>query len=256
MAEAVWLRRQPVYVETVIRTDMERLWFCTQRPEQHEQWDLRFSSITYLPKEEDDPRQRFRYTTRIGFGLRISGCGATKGGIAGRGGERKSVLEFWSDQPLSLIRRGSGYWKYTPVPGGIRFVTKYRYETRFGLAGKLFDKLVFRPLIGWATAWSFDCLRIWLEYGIAPAVSVRNSLRFCVSVLSIGLFVGFQLGALLFKPELLNGIVVPAALNAALGGCFFAAWKSGRRRPRAANCLRSDSGAVTAARLRYEGGDR
>ncbi|WJH35478.1 DoxX-like family protein [Paenibacillus sp. CC-CFT747] len=38
------------------------------------------------------------------------------------------------------------------------------------------DRLLFRPLMGWATAWSFDCLRLWIERGIAPAVSLQRSL--------------------------------------------------------------------------------
>ena len=34
---------------------------------------------------------------------------------------------------------------------------------------------VFRPLMGWATAWSFDRLRIWAEDGITPETSLRMS---------------------------------------------------------------------------------
>jgi hypothetical protein len=43
-----------------------------------------------------------------------------------------------------------------PTAEGIRFLTRYDYRTRFGPFGMLFDRLIFRPLIGWATAWSFD----------------------------------------------------------------------------------------------------
>jgi hypothetical protein len=35
---------------------------------------------------------------------------------------------------------------------------------------------VFRPLIGWATAWSFDRLRLWLERGVDPERSTRQAL--------------------------------------------------------------------------------
>jgi len=38
-------------------------------------------------------------------------------------------------------------------------------------SGGWLDRLACRPLIGWATAWSFDCLRLWLETGQRPAVS-------------------------------------------------------------------------------------
>ena len=37
------------------------------------------------------------------------------------------------------------------------------------------DRLVWRPLMGWATAWSFDGLRMWLERGVPPEVSRRSA---------------------------------------------------------------------------------
>jgi uncharacterized membrane protein YphA (DoxX/SURF4 family) len=38
------------------------------------------------------------------------------------------------------------------------------------------DRLAFRPLLGWATAWSFDRLALWLEQGLHPAQSARQAL--------------------------------------------------------------------------------
>jgi len=35
------------------------------------------------------------------------------------------VLKFSSGDPRSIIREGSGYWKYIPTPQGIRFLTWY-----------------------------------------------------------------------------------------------------------------------------------
>lgn len=35
---------------------------------------------------------------------------------------------------------------------------------------------MFHPLIGWATAWSFDRLRLWIERGIPPEVSRDRAL--------------------------------------------------------------------------------
>jgi hypothetical protein len=77
------------------------------------------------------------------------------------------VLRFASADPLSLISAGAGFWRYTPVPGGVRFVTGFDYGTRWGRFGRRADR-VFRPVFGWMTAWSFDRLRLWLETGTPP----------------------------------------------------------------------------------------
>ncbi|TMV50772.1 hypothetical protein FE783_08810 [Paenibacillus mesophilus] len=164
---------KPIYVELNIKADMGELWERTQTPEMHEQWDLRFSEIRYIEKETDDEPQRFLYATRIGFGMRIEGTGETTASTEERSGRKTSVLRFGSDSPLSLIREGGGFWRYVPHEGGesVTFMTRYDYKTRFGPLGGLADRLAFRPLIGWATAWSFDRLRLWLESGIPPSVS-------------------------------------------------------------------------------------
>lgn len=175
-----------IYVGTVIITDIDVLWSRTQDPDQHERWDLRFSSITYLPKHDEDDPQRFEYATRLGFGLRVAGWGES---IATReqDSSRTSSLKFGSAQPISLIEEGSGYWKYTPSESAVLFETGYDYKTRWGLLGRMFDAFVFRPMIGWATAWSFDRLRLWLEEEIDPGLSALRSIvhSVCRIVLSI-----------------------------------------------------------------------
>src|SRR6185369_7100234 len=118
----------------------------------HQRWDLRFTEIRYLPKGTEDEPQRFLYSTRIGFGMHIDGEVESTGTHESATGIRTSALKFWSADPRSLIREGSGYWRYIPTPDGVRFLTWYDYRTRFGAAGALFDRVVFRPLIGWATA--------------------------------------------------------------------------------------------------------
>lgn len=169
--------RQIIFVQIDISGSLDRLWELTQTPELHERWDLRFTSIQYLPRSDPALPQRFLYTTRIGFGLTVRGEGETVGSHDGLAGERISALQFWSEDPKSLIQRGSGYWRYSPFEAGIvRFVTGYDYSVRHGAAGRVFDRLVFRPLLGWATAWSFDRLRLWIEQGICPAVSMQRSL--------------------------------------------------------------------------------
>lgn len=164
-----------VYVEIEVRASMDILWSYTQTPELHERWDLRFTHIEYLPRRAHDKSQRFRYSTRIGCGVTISGYGETLGRRDRGDGAATSALKFGSDAPLSLIREGRGYWKYVPTGNGIRFLTSYDYRTRFGAAGVLVDRLIFRPLIGWATAWSFDRLRLWLEDRLEPRIAFLNA---------------------------------------------------------------------------------
>ena len=160
-----------IYVEIFIHADLDDVWRVTQTPELHTRWDLRFTDIRYLPRTDPSVPQRFLYETRLGFGLRIQGEGETIATHVGAAGARTSSLRFWSDDPKSLIRVGSGYWQYIPEPGGVRFLTRYQYATRFGLIGRVLNAAVFEPLLGWATAWSFDRLRLWLEDGLDPGVA-------------------------------------------------------------------------------------
>jgi hypothetical protein len=181
-----------IYVEILVRAPLDALWAHTQTPELHERWDLRFSTIEYLPRATDVSPQRFRYATRIGFGLEISGEGETTGQRDAADGSSTSALRFASDAPLSLIREGSGYWKYIPTRDGVRFLTWYDYRPRFGAAGALFDRLIFRPLIGWATAWSFDRLRLWLEERVDPRVAVRHTFIHLAARVSLAAVFAYQ----------------------------------------------------------------
>ncbi len=168
--------RAGIYVETRIRCELEDVWRLTQQPDLHQQWDLRFTRIKYLPKSRDADPQQFLYETRIGFGLRITGTGESMGERGSPQEGATSSLRFSSTDPKSLIRRGSGYWRYIPTAKGIRFLTWYDYDVRFGSVGKLLDRWAFRPLIGWATAWSFDRLRLWIEHKQPPQTSLMLAL--------------------------------------------------------------------------------
>jgi uncharacterized membrane protein YphA (DoxX/SURF4 family) len=170
-----------IYVEIRIQGSSDEVWRLTQTPELHARWDLRFTDIDYLPRPDPDQPQRFRYTTRIGFGVAVRGYGEAVGEKDGADGTRTSSLKFWSADWKSLIREGAGYWQYVPTDDGLRFLTSYDYRVRFGRLGHAFDRVAFRPLIGWATAWSFDCLRLWVEKGIDPAVSIQRSLIHAVA---------------------------------------------------------------------------
>ncbi|MCF2530725.1 hypothetical protein LZ495_26380 [Yinghuangia sp. KLBMP8922] len=123
------------------------------------------------------PGRRFRYATRPFPGLTIAGTGTTTGERLRPDGTATSALRFASAHPLSPIRYGRGYWRYVPTPDGIRFLTGYDYTPGFGgrRLGRTADRL-FRPLMGWATAWSFDRLRLWLETGAAPSATLHRAL--------------------------------------------------------------------------------
>ncbi|MEV4473452.1 hypothetical protein [Nonomuraea sp. NPDC049504] len=144
-----------LYVETLISADIDRIWQATQNLDQHQRWDLRFGRITALGSG------RLRYST-----LGISGTAIASGDRHAADGTRTSALRFGSTHPLSPIRSGAGYWRYLPTPAGTRFLTSYDYRPR----------LLPRRLMWWATAWSFDRLRLSLETGVTPERLLRRAL--------------------------------------------------------------------------------
>ncbi|GIJ25467.1 hypothetical protein Vqi01_06290 [Micromonospora qiuiae] len=164
---------RPIYVETLIDAPIEQVWWATQQPGEHRRWDVRFSRIDPVPGSAP---ARFRYATRVFPGLTVAGWGVHAGERHRPDGTRTSALRFGSDDRRSLIAVGSGYWRYRPGPHGVRFLTGYSYTLRWGRLGRLAD-LGFRPLFGWATAWSFDRLRIWLTRGVSPERARANAVR-------------------------------------------------------------------------------
>jgi uncharacterized membrane protein YphA (DoxX/SURF4 family) len=204
--------RKGIYVEIQIDSSIDELWAKTQVPALHQRWDLRFTDIEYAPRPNLSEPQQFLYATRIGFGLKISGRGETLGTLE-TDGSRTSALKFWSNDPKSLIHEGSGYWKYIPTQDGIRFLTWYDYTTRFGAIGRTFDAIVFRPLLGWATAWSFDRLRLWIDKQIDPSVSMRQSVVYAICRLMVA-FIWIYQGLV---PKLLFGNPDESAMMADAG---------------------------------------
>jgi DoxX-like family len=163
-----------IYVERVMNMPRGKLWALTQSPELHQRWDLRFSAIRYLPRANAEEAQHFEYETRLGFGLCIRGTGTSVGEHHAEDGTSSSALVFGSSSPFSLIRKGNGYWQYEPLRDGkTRFVTAYEYAVRWGKLGWVVDRAIFRPLMAWATAWSFDRLARWGEEGVSPETSFR-----------------------------------------------------------------------------------
>lgn len=194
-----------LYVETVIRAGMDELWERSQDPSQHQRWDLRFTAIDHLPRREGEP-QRFRYATRVLPFISVDGTGVCAGERRRPDGTRVSALRFASDHPLSLLAEGSGYWRYVPDGAGIRFLTGYDYRPRWGRFGALADRLVLRPLMGWATAWSFDRLRLWCERGTPPGAALARAVG--ESVLRALVCAA----ALLYAPAVAAPFVLAAAL--------------------------------------------
>ena len=174
-----------IYVERFIRGTVDEVWRLTQTPKVHQRWDLRFTRIDYLPRESDKIAQKFLYVTRLLPGIAIKGTGESVGERIASTGEATSALRFGSEQPWSLIHTGSGYWKYIPSDAGMRFLTWYDFEIHFGSFGRVVNALVLRPAMGWATAWSFDRLRLWVEDGQSPEVSLVFALVAAVSRFTI-----------------------------------------------------------------------
>lgn len=154
--------RKGIYVEVDIDADPSAVWNLTQEPRMHGRWDLRFTEILVDHKAVAGV-SRFTYTRRVPLHT-VVGSGVSLGERVRQDGTRTSALRFFTPDPLSPIREGRGYWRYVPADGGTRFITGYDYEPGWGRA---LDLLV-RPMLGWATAWSFDRLRIWLERGEEP----------------------------------------------------------------------------------------
>ncbi|MEU6063661.1 MULTISPECIES: hypothetical protein [Streptomyces] len=240
-----------LYIEARIRADLEELWVRTQDPARHQRWDLRFTEIDHLPRAEDEP-QRFRYATRLLPFLTVSGTGVSAGEKERPDGTRTSALRFTSPHPLSLIAEGSGYWRYVPDADGVRFLTGYDYRPRWGAFGALADRVLLRPLMGWATAWSFDRLRLWLERGITPERALLNwlaELAVRALVLTVGC-AGLGLGSLVGLLGALAPAVAflcPLLLLVAISLALFMAPRSGT--PAARRCLRTPPSRVRAPRL-------
>jgi hypothetical protein len=217
-----------LYVETRIRADIATVWERTQDAAAHQRWDLRFTRIEAVAGEPG----RFRYAVRILPGLTVSGTGTHAGERHRPDGTRTSALRFASPDPLSLIAEGRGYWRYVPDAAGVRFLTGYDYAPRWGRAGRLVDRIAFRPLMGWGTAWSFDRLRLWCERGITPRRSLGNAL----------LDLAWRLGAVAGAARRGPGLALAAA-------AVVAAVPTAASRPSARRCLRRPPGPEVAPAL-------
>ncbi|MER7918195.1 MULTISPECIES: hypothetical protein [unclassified Streptomyces] len=240
-----------LYTETHIRADLDRLWAHTQDPVLHRRWYLLVTELHHLPSDPGEPRP-FRFTARLPPFLTLSGTGVSAGEKERPDGTRTSALCFSSTHPLGLIAEGGGYWRYVPDDRGVRFLTGYDYRPRGGALGAAADRLLVRPLLDWATAWSFDRLRLWLERGITPERALCNWLaEIAVRVLLLAaclgglrlerlmrLFGSFAAAMAYLCPVLLLAAVCLALFKSPLD-CT----------PAARRCLRAPATRIRAPRL-------
>jgi len=217
----------------MVRGDLDVLWHRTQDPALHVRWDVRFSRITPTGRARSG-HETFEYALDLPghavHGRTLSGTGTSVGERRRPDGTRTSALRFATPDRLSLLRSGSGYWRYVPTPDGVRFLTGYDYRPGWGRTGGLIDAVAFRPLLGWMTAWSFDRLRLWVEQEQHPSVSTRLAL----------VDAGTRL--LVVIPGVLAAIRCrlprPVRAALALAGCAAVLTPAPDTVPRAGRCLR------------------
>src|SRR5262249_20131130 len=133
---------KPLHIRAKIKTTLHALWKYTQDHRVHPSWDHRFSRITMLSPIIETGTTML-YERDLGF-FTIRGFGRYKLHRP----MRQSTFEFWSDDKRSLIARGVGLWLYTPLADGtVDFFTAYDYRVRWGVLGRIIDRLIFRPAI-------------------------------------------------------------------------------------------------------------
>ncbi|MBP3045016.1 SRPBCC family protein [Arthrobacter jiangjiafuii] len=224
-----------IYVEIPIAADMDRLWQLSQDTGLHPRWDLRFTAIRPT-RSEADGTQRFSYEFRLPFHT-ITGTGTSLGTRTGTDGHATSVLKFTTADALSPIGPGSGYWRYQPYDGGVRFSTGYTYQPGWGLLGTVLDARLIRPALGWATALSFDRLRLWAEQDLDPATA-RNAWLVDAATRTAGMGAAAALLTAAARNRSVTTVLAALPAAVALLAAVLRA-PAGPRVPRAGRCLRS-----------------
>src|SRR5215469_8438115 len=95
-----------------------------------------------------------------------------------------------------------------------------RTDSRAGRrsVGRVTDRFLFRPFLGWATAWSFDRLRVWIEHGIPPEVSRDRTIRSHAPPIQLSQLAALQFSGLSltgFSPRPGNGDFLPPVASPA-----------------------------------------
>jgi len=178
------LPKQPaprrIVVEALIPAPVELVWQRTQEPALHTEWDVRFTSIRYLPEQDARGFHLMDYRTHLGFGLEIKGWGRYLANTP----LVRSTFEFGSDDLRSVILEGRGLWLYERHPEGTFFKTVFDYQTRYGVVGELVDAALFRPVMQLGTEWGFETLRRWCAGDEGALARGRSRWRFALFCLS------------------------------------------------------------------------
>lgn len=169
-------RPRPIHVRVRLRASLERVWNVTQDHRLHPRWDRRFDRITMDHGEAESPLGM--PDPRIGEGTTMTYEKSVLGVVIRGTGTyrlhkplRQSTFAFGSEDVRSLIRSGVGLWLYRDVGGGVvEMSTSYTYDVRWGVFGRAFDALVFRPLFQRFTEASFR--RLARDYFDDPAPRV------------------------------------------------------------------------------------
>jgi len=144
----------PVHVAVRLRAPLAEIWRITQDHRLHPAWDHRFTEITML-SAPITTGTCMRYDKRVA-GMTVRGFGRYKLHRP----LQQSTFEFWSDDWRSPIRRGVGLWRYVPAPdGSVEFRTSYTYDVRWGLLGRVLDRVILRRWFQRETERSFARLR-------------------------------------------------------------------------------------------------
>jgi uncharacterized protein YndB with AHSA1/START domain len=159
-----------IEVEVLIPAPVSLVWERTQNPEQHVKWDIRFTTIRNAEEVDAQGFHLLDYRTRIGLGVEIVGTGRYLQSVP----LRHSTFGFDSADWKSIIKNGRGIWQYTPQENATLFRTVYDYDARGGVVGRLIDRMLFRPLLRYATEWGFETLRRWCA-GDEQACARRRS---------------------------------------------------------------------------------
>ncbi len=169
-----------IVVEALIPAPVETVWERTQDPELHTRWDVRFTSIRYLPEADARGFHLMDYRTHLGFGLEIKGWGRYLANTP----LVRSTFEFGSDDLRSVILEGRGLWLYERRPEGTFFKTVFDYQTRYGVVGELVDAVLFRPVMQLGTEWGFETLRRWCAGDEGALARGRSRWRFALFCLA------------------------------------------------------------------------